>query len=150
MAPNVKLAKRFNPNKPFGECYGDPRFAYEQNGVVYNASLQAVTTDGKPLAMEEGPPIEREGKKGKSAAAALQVKQREIDAEDETEDEKPIDLIAWRDGRLPGILWPLLVAEIKKQLGRAPSSKVEALEMINNKWPAQEEDQEPDNDSEAA
>lgn len=131
MAQQVKLAKRFNPRKPYGECHGDPMFAYEQNGVVYNASFHAVNATGKPIPMEEGPAIEAEPE----VPQLNKPKQRDIDPDDETEDEKPIDLVAWRDNKLPGILWPLLVAAVKAQLGRAPSSKIEALEMINKKWP---------------
>ena len=138
----VKLVKRFNPNKPHATCHGDPRFAYEQNGIVYNGQFQAVTTEGKLLAMEEGPPPAPEPQFPPTKANKPQ--QRQIDPEDETEDEKALDLLAWRDGKLPGILWPKIVAEVKAQLGRSPSSKIEALEMINKKFPPVPADAEPE------
>ena len=145
MAPS-KLAPRFNPNKPHGTVHGDPRLAYDQNGIFYNGQAQAVDVEGKRIPMEEGPPIvENAARKGQAIQGP---KPRDIDPEDETEDEKPLNLVAWRDGKLPGTLWPLVVANVKAQLGRAPSSKVEAFEMINNKWPP--EDQEPENQTEAA
>ena len=145
----MALAPHFNPNKPFGECHGDPNFAYEQNGHVYNGQFQAVdSATGKRIVMQQGAPIRPIVPTKKSPEGP---KARDIDPEDETEDEKPLDLIAWRDGKLPGTLWPLLVAAIKAQCGRAPSSKVEAMEMINAKWPHEPQDQEADNEaSEAA
>jgi hypothetical protein len=129
MAPSPKLAKRFNPNKEHGTVHGDPRFAFNQNGIMYNGAGHAVDDDGKKIPMEAGPLLPQV----QASPKAQQPKQRDIDDDDVTEDEKPLDLVAWRDGKLQGTLWPLVVAAVKAQIGKAPSSKVEALEMINTK-----------------
>jgi len=142
MAPSKQLAKRFNPNKEHGTVHGDPRFAFQQNGYLYNGSQQAVDEAGNLIPMEAGAPIPDAAD---SVPKIKRPNQRQIDPEDETEDEKPLDLRAWRDGKLPGVLWPLLVSAVKSQLGKAPSSKLEALSMINEKWPPP--DTEPENET---
>lgn len=141
MAPSTKLAKRFNPNKDYGTVHGDPRFAFQQNGVFYNGGYQAVDDDGKPIPMEAGAPVPDT----LDSVPPLKKPTRQIDPEDETEDEKPLDLRAWRAGKLPGTLWHQVIAAVKAQLGKTPSSKVDAAAMIDAKWPPP--DPEPENET---
>lgn len=80
-------AKPFNHNRPFGTIIGDSRFAFDQDGQLYDSQKRPVDEHGKPMTLAAKPaaPVEA------PAPAAPPVIGED---DDRTEDEK-LDLLAW-------------------------------------------------------
>lgn len=97
--PAQTLAPRFNPKAPYGDVFGMPGVAYDQNGTLYNDARIAVSSDGEPIPMEPmkgqpeaAKPAAKTGKGGRTAAKAPVID------EDTPDDEKPLDLEGWVAG----------------------------------------------------
>jgi len=80
-------AKAFNPNRPFGTVTGDSRFAFDQDGQLYDNQKRPVDSNGilMELAAKPAAPVEEPPPVAPVAAG---------DDDDRTEDEK-LDLLAW-------------------------------------------------------
>lgn len=105
--------KPFNEKHAFGEIFGDNRFAFEQDGQLYNALKEPVDQDGKRMDL---PP--------KAAEPELHATKTEpIRAEDPDDDipadEKAIDLLAWARGapELQSLPWITVKAQAAQLVG---------------------------------
>lgn len=76
--------KPFNPKKPFGEIFGDNRFAFEQDGQLYNALHDPVDQDGNRMALDPS-----------AKAAAPESKPAPAAATDDPDDDIPADELAF-------------------------------------------------------
>lgn len=105
-------AKPFNPKLPFGEIFGDNRFAYEQNGQLYNAVKAPVDQNGNRMELEPAPV------KAEPAPAAVTAAPPEDPEDDIPEDEKPFDLLAWATGEedLQKTPWLKIRAEVARAM----------------------------------
>lgn len=108
--------KPFDHKAHAPEVHGDGRFAFEQNGQLYNAMKQPVDSDGKlmplpPRRGEDDPPV-----------STSQPTPTDTDPdEDEVDDDRPFNILAWAQGdeTLKSTPWPKVKAEALTLLGDA-------------------------------
>lgn len=112
--------KPFNPKKPFGTVFGDGRFAFDQDGQLYNAQKQPVDADGKPMAL---PPDHKPTPVEPDIPTTVTVSMPPADdpEDDVPEDEKPFNILAWAQGdeMLKATPYGTLRAEAARLLGDA-------------------------------
>jgi hypothetical protein len=136
--------KPFNPNRPFGTCMGDGRFAFEQDGQIYNALKQPVDGEGNLMPLEDGAPAAAATVTDTQPPATQPPAPTETDSipeepeapdgskpidEDTPDDEKPFDILAWAQGdeALKATPWAKVKAEAAVLLGdTAPLPSKEA------------------------
>lgn len=126
---------RLDRSKPHGEIYGDTRFAFEQNGVLFRGDGMPVDGNGTPLPVveqEEPAPAPVKAKGSKAAKPAVEPL---ASGEDTVADEQEIDLVAWRDGKTV-YAWAVIVAAIQRKYDVVVNTKQEAMDIINKNFPA--------------
>lgn len=134
--------KPFNPNRPYGQVIGDGRFAFEQDGQIYNAQREPVDSEGRLMPLAEDGAIAADiqttktivnpaatGTQPASQPAVesqpnqtdeLDVKDAAPPIDDDTpDDEKPFDILAWAQGdeTLKATPWAKVKAEAARLLG---------------------------------
>lgn len=99
--------KPFSPKKPFGEIFGDNRFAFEQDGQLYNALKEPVDQDGNRMSLD--PAAKAAAPEPEQAAAAAP----EDPDDDIPADERGFDLLGWARGdeELKATPWAKVRAE---------------------------------------
>lgn len=100
--------KPFNPNRPFGTCQGDTRFAFEQDGQVYNALKEPVDESGNLMPLD--PALAAPAPEPEAPKAPAKPENPEDDI---PEDEKPFNILAWAQGEpsLAKTPWDKIKAE---------------------------------------
>ena len=122
----MALAKRFNPHKPHGTVTGDGRYAFEQDGQVYNAAYNAVNMDGTEIPMEPAPVVDPVKARPVDAP-------RDVDPADITEEDKnELDLVAWAEDKIKAP-WGTVTATIQRLHDVVVSNKEEAKALIKQK-----------------
>lgn len=107
----MQYGKPFNHNRPFGEVHGDGRYAFDQDGQLYNVLKQPVDGDGKLMPLP--PRNDAEIPVTTSEPITAESPEDDIPA-----DEKPIDLLAWANGDpvLKATPWHQVCAQIAAQI----------------------------------
>ena len=132
--------KPFHPNRPYGQVIGDGRFAFEQDGQIYNALKQPVDSEGNVMPLEDGAaaaeipttvtivgPSATTATKTQPAVESQPNQTDELDVKDAAppidddtpDDEKPFDILAWAQGdeTLKATPWAKVKAEAARLLG---------------------------------
>jgi hypothetical protein len=107
--------KRFNHKAPFGEIYGDPRFAFEQDGQLYNGQKMPVDGNGNAMPV---PPLEAAAERKAAPVADARPALSAADAdEDVPADEKELDIVAWARGdeALKATPWQAVRAAVARE-----------------------------------
>lgn len=121
----MSLVKAFDKKAAYGEVFGAPGVAYDQNGHFYNYDYEPVDLQGNILKVTAPKP------EAKTAVAAPVTPPATDDTDDDTpEDEKPLDLQAWVKGELPGARFFAVKAAVKAQFGKEPKNAAEAKQII--------------------
>lgn len=127
---------RLDRSKPYGEIYGDTRFAFEQNGVLFRGDGMPVDGNGVPLpVMEQEEPVPTPVKTKGSKATKPAVETPSSSGEDMVTDEQEIDLVAWRDGKTV-YAWAVVVAAVMRKFDIVVNTRQEAVDIINKNFPA--------------
>lgn len=119
----MSLAKPFDKKASYGQVFGAPGVAYDQNGQFYNYDFLPVDLAGNLLKTAPAPapaPVK----------AAVPVVPPVIDDDDTPEDEKPLDLTAWANGSLPGTRFFSVKAAVKAAFGKEPKTADEARAIV--------------------
>lgn len=109
--------KPFNPKRPFGTVTGDSRYAFDQDGQLFNAQYQPVDLEGNLMPLPPGTESkapEREIPVTKTEPVGARFEPAAESSDDDIpEDEKPFDLVAWAKGaeHLKATPWPTVKAQ---------------------------------------
>lgn len=85
------FAKPFNRHRPYGTVTGDSRYAFEQEGQLYDNQERPVDIDGK--LMELAPAAAKAAPEQPAPAAPSNIEE-----DDDTLEEEKVDLRAWAMG----------------------------------------------------
>jgi hypothetical protein len=122
----MSLAKAFDKKASYGQVFGAPGVAYDQNGQFYNYDFLPVDLAGNLL---KAAPAPTPAAPVKAAAPVVPSVTDDPDA-DTPEDEKPIDLVAWANGSLPGLRFFNVKSAVKAAYGKTPNTADEARAIV--------------------
>lgn len=124
----TNYGRPFDVKSAYGEVHGGSLFAFEQGGQLYNAHKQPVDGTGKLMPL---PPV-KEAPPPPAPVAKPAVDPSLLAAQDldEAPIEDTLDLKAWALNEVVAT-WPLLRAEVARQLDVVITSKDQAREAIS-------------------